>query len=926
MVRPDEGRRWPPDRPQLDRPLIQQAAGLMLVLRLVADGLAAFLLLRCYPAAGVASVAFLIQGMFGAHVIFTGLAYGHYRRGVFSQAFVAGDMLLTILVMLVAAHLAEGIYSPILYLLLVEIACFVVIFGPDIGRQAALAAAGGVILEALAAAGGVLKPPGMTQPEPLPRLLEFGTMLAATALLLIGVTRTLRWARAKEEKLRAETKRAQNVAAFQSALADLALAARSEGGLESLLGLVCERARTLLGCEAVMICLLENEALVARAIAPAVDGDAWMSRGLTAHASPGGRAVRERRPVITEKDRPGNVPGVLVDLGVRRVLALPLVGQSGRVLGALSCGDDGRPRDLRIWQLHGELVAAQATAAVERAGLVERLQEEAHHVGAVLQVSQEIGVGHSYNELAASVCRLTRELLAADHASLLCADDEVEEKTCPGTEVEERAKLRQAIASNGAGAPGSRAEARREGRLIVAPLSHAGRVYGCLAALRTVTPGRFDARQVALLEGIARQTGMALDNLRLLEEEREAASLATTLLEVAREFNLALDRASLLSRLGSRAVDLTGAAASVISIWQPRERVYRIESVHGSSDSRSLLNVDFASPVYRGGTDRLRLEPAWLARFGTALGVSGEAVTELSVALERGGETAGVLTLIWGAGQEPGPRQIALARGLTNQAAIALQNVRLLEEIREASRVKSEFVATMSHELRTPLNVILGYLTLFLEGSFGGLDDEQRGILRRMERSARELFDLVTATLDLNRLEAGRSRVTVESVDVSDLFTQLELETVPGLEREKVEVRWQLASNLPALETDRAKLRIVLRNLVGNAIKFTERGSVTITAEPGEGAVVFTVADTGPGIRREDLPVIFEMFRQVESVNTRKHGGVGLGLYIVKRLLAELRGEIDVESDVGSGSRFRVRIPVRLPVVPAVAAAAPLSA
>jgi signal transduction histidine kinase len=700
----------------------------MLALRCVADALAALLLLRCYPTGRVASAALVVKLLFAAHVLFAAWAYGRYRRGAFTERFIAGDVLASTGVMLLAAHYAEGVYSPILYLLLVEIAGFVIIFGPRAGRLAALVAGGGVVVQAAADALGLWPVGGVVSTPAWPRLLDFATMLGANAVLLIGVTRTMRWARAKEQHL--------------------------------------------------------------------------------------------------------------------------------------------------------------AAAAVERVGLIDRLREEAHRVGALLRVSQEIGIGGTFRDLDENVCRLARELVAADEVALRRAGDGGEAVVTPGGD--------------------------GEGRLVVAPLSHAGRVYGYLAARRTITPGRFDAPQVALLEGIARQAGMALDNLRLLEEERSAASLATTLLAAAREFGLALDLPTLLARLGAHATDLTGATAAVVALWHPREHVYRVEAVHGGQDGSGLQGVDLGAQALRGRGDRLHLDAAWRDRFRSALGLD-PAATEVSLAIERGGETAGVLTLLWPVATEPAAAEIGLARGLVNQAAIALQNVRLLDDVREASRLKSEFVATMSHELRTPLNVILGYLNLFLEDAIGPLDGEQRGILVRMQRSARELFDLVSATLDLNRLEAGKSRVTVEPVVVPDLFAQLEAETVSGLEREAVQVYWQLASDLPALETDRAKLRIVLKNLIGNAIKFTERGNVTVAAERSADAVVFTVSDTGTGIRREDLPVIFEMFRQAECANTRRHGGVGLGLYIVKRLLAELRAEIEVESELGAGSRFRVRVPLRLP-------------
>jgi len=768
-----------PDRQPLNRPLIQQAAGLMLALRRVADTLAVLLLLYCYPAGADPSVAFLAKVTFGMHAVLVGVAFARYRRGSGGRTLITADVLLTTAVMVFGAHLSEGIYSPILYLLLVEVACFLLTFGPAHGRVAAVAGAAGVGLLAAADAFALWPVGGRSTVVAVgPRLIDFGTKLAASALLLIGITRVIRWVRAKERELRVETTRAQAAAEFQAGLAELACAALAEEGLRATLMLVCARAREMLDCDAVIVCLAEGDALVTHAVAPAVEDPPWTAGALADGRSASARAARERRPTVDDDPAAehAEVPPSLRGQGLRRVLALPMVGRSGRVLGTLTCADRGVDRDLRTWQVRGELLAAQGAAAVERAML-------------------------------------------------------------------------------------------------------------------------------------------ARDNQRLLENERQAAVLATTLLDVAREFNLAVDMRALLARLATRAVHLTGASAAVVALWRARDQVYRIEHVHGPRDTgiELLSSVDLGPDVYRQEGQELRLDPPWLARIAEGVGLDPAVVHAVNVPMERGGERADVLTLLGAAEHVYSSGSIALARGLAYQAAITLQNVRLVEDIREASRLKSEFVATMSHELRTPLNVIMGYVTLLLDGAFGELAEEQRNVLRRMQRSAGELFDLVTATLDLNRLEAGKSRVRVEPIAVPDLFAQLEAETAPTPDRSDVHLRWELPSDLPAVETDRAKLCIVLKNLIGNAIKFTERGNVVVAAEPSDDAMIFTVADTGIGIRGEDLPVIFEMFRQVEAANTRRHGGVGLGLYIVKRLLDELRGQIDVESEVGVGSRFRVRVPLRLP-------------
>jgi signal transduction histidine kinase len=727
---------------------------------------------------------------------------------------------------------------------------------------------------------------------------------AGLFLVVVVVAIVMRGVREREEKLRAEVVRAAETAEFLRALAELTLGALNQDGLPATLHLVCERARRLLGCDVAAISLLESDTLSPRAVFPAADDIVMRSLEVGEETSPTAAAARECRVILAQGSplEPWRISDDMTARGVHRVLALPLVGRKGRLVGVLTCGDGGTSRDLDLLQVRGELLAAQTTAAIERVALVDRLREEAESVHSLLRVSRDIGHEAPVGEVVVTVCRLARELLAADDVAMLGWDEERESFASVAHAGMSAAEAERGVPVNLAAGDGWRFGDVEEGRLIAAPLTHAGRTFGMLVARRVTTAGRFGDRQVALMEGIARQCGMALDNLRLLVEERTAASLALTLLNVGQEFSLAVDPASLLSEFASRALELTGAAAVVVAVREPDDGLYHIGMVQGLPPEQ---------------TERLRaleMDDATLAlHLAHAAGAGSGGGRHLSVPMERAGERVGVVLLVWGEGEGPTHRESTLALGLANQAAIALETVRLVYDSREASRLKSDFVATMSHELRTPLNVIMGYTDLLLEDAFGGLNEEQHGVLTRTQRSARELLDLITATLDLNRLEAGKSRISVERVTVADLFAQLEAWTAALLDRGNLEVRWRIEGDVPPIETDLAKLSIVLKNLIGNAIKFTEEGSVTVVAEPVDGAVTFTVADTGVGIKREDLPVIFEMFRQVESANTRRHGGVGLGLYIVKRYLTELRGEIDVVSEAGSGSRFRIRLPLRLP-------------
>jgi signal transduction histidine kinase len=295
-----------------------------------------------------------------------------------------------------------------------------------------------------------------------------------------------------------------------------------------------------------------------------------------------------------------------------------------------------------------------------------------------------------------------------------------------------------------------------------------------------------------------------------------------------------------------------------------------------------------------------------LQMLGGQIGIT----VSMGMALRRGKEMVGFHSACYLGRREPfTPQQERIARGIAQLASMALENARLVEELGHASRLKSDFVATMSHELRTPLNVIVGYNDLLLDGAFGEVTEEQADPLRRVENSARQLLDLINTTLDVSRLEAGRLPLNMEDVEPVALLREINAETRDLQERAGLEFVWDIAPTLPLLRTDPMKLKVVLKNLIGNAVKFTEHGSVTVSAQRHDGTVEFRVSDTGIGIPPEAQTVIFEPFRQGDSSTTRRHGGVGLGLYIARRLLEMLGGKIEVHSEPGKGATFRVSLP-----------------
>jgi signal transduction histidine kinase len=231
-------------------------------------------------------------------------------------------------------------------------------------------------------------------------------------------------------------------------------------------------------------------------------------------------------------------------------------------------------------------------------------------------------------------------------------------------------------------------------------------------------------------------------------------------------------------------------------------------------------------------------------------------------------------------------------------------------ELESLDRMKSEFLANMSHELRTPLNAIMGYTSLLLDGTYGELPSEQAEPLERVLSGSKDLLTLINSVLDVSKLNAGMMPVFLEDIDVAELAGEV-VETMRALAVRKGLTLSAAGCPPMRLRGDRTKTKQILVNLIGNAIKFTDKGSVSLNSifDAERGRVVLTVTDTGPGIPEKSLASIFEEFRQLDGSAQRAHGGTGLGLAIVKKLAALLGGEVEVRSRVGEGSVFTVALP-----------------
>jgi len=399
---------------------------------------------------------------------------------------------------------------------------------------------------------------------------------------------------------------------------------------------------------------------------------------------------------------------------------------------------------------------------------------------------------------------------------------------------------------------------------------------------------------------------------------QEEGDIAAVLAHVGRELISSLDTPVLLKRLCQLVAERLDCDVSRTLLWQPNEGVFAVAAEYGANAEQSETSghVPMAEPAIAPLLARLEREDVVEVATGSAeqlvsaeLLASHQIANGLFSALRRGPIIIGLQTA--SRSRPFDGKDHRIAEGIARLGSLALSNAHVVEELERVSRLKSDFVSIMSHELRTPLNVIMGYNDLLLEEALGPLTGQQLAALKTSRKRAAELSELINSILDLGRLDRGKLELNPCETSIADVLRDIETSAQPLLaERRQLAWRTDVPAALPVLRTDPVKLAVVLRNLVSNAIKFTETGTVTVAVREAGGGIEIAVTDTGIGIPPALKPMLFEPFRQAEEALTRRYGGVGMGLHVVHRLLEVLHGRVSVESEVARGSTFRVWLPL----------------
>ncbi|HSB41516.1 MAG TPA: GAF domain-containing protein [Methylomirabilota bacterium] len=702
-----------------------------------------------------------------------------------------------------------------------------------------------------------------------------------------------------------------------------------------------------------------------------------------------GRAAMERRTVQVEDvaaDHEYTYRARDVD-GLRTVLGVPML-RSGGLLGVIAIyRHEVRPFSESQIALM-ETFADQAAIAIENARLLTELQakndsltESLAQQTATAEILRVIAASRTdvqpvleaIAENAARVCAgydalvVLREgdtlVLAAHHGPIglsawspsgsvpLTRDMVVGRAVLEGRPQQVRDMMAEAEEF-----PRSRELSRASGfrTILSVPLVREGAAIGALS-IRRREAQPFTEGQIALLQTFADQAVIAIENARLLNELQERTSELTrsvqelqALGEVSQALSSTLDLDTVLNTIVAHASQLARTDSCSAYEYDESAEQFLLRATHNLDEA--VVAVARRTPIRRGegvlGRMAATREPAQI----TDIGQEGAYRGPLREVLLRTGSRAllavpllhedrlvGGLTVNK---KTPGefPREVVdLLKTFASQSALAIQNARLFREIEDKSRQlevadrhKSEFLANMSHELRTPLNAIIGYSEMLQEDAVDLGAAQLTDDLKKINAAGKHLLELINAVLDLSKIEAGKMELYLESFDVAGLVRDIAAVIQPLATKNGNRLEIRCPDDVGAMRADLTKVRQTLFNLLSNACKFTERGTIALAvdreAHDGREWMVFSVTDTGIGMTPEQLARLFEAFSQADAATTRRYGGTGLGLALSRRLCRMMGGDVIAASEAGRGSTFTIRLPAEVaeaveePAAPAPAA------
>ncbi len=477
---------------------------------------------------------------------------------------------------------------------------------------------------------------------------------------------------------------------------------------------------------------------------------------------------------------------------------------------------------------------------------------------------------------------------------------------------------------------------------LVVPILRADELVGIITLTHS-TPGHFNEDYLQLMQAAAAQMALALHNAQLFEEQRRLVHRQSTLYEVLRAVGGHLDSRLVAETAVETIAQLTSWPTVALVLPRENEPYLMVQATAGRAPTAETWTLSPEQEIVRRALETGRTQ--YVPEGGSGLNQDfGHPGSELAVPSQRGEQVLGVLSLRSDDANAFDADDIRMAELLAETLALALDNARLYsaaqQEIAErkqteealrrakdaaeaANRAKSSFLANMSHELRTPLNVIIGYSEMLQEELEGEDLATYVSDLEKIRSAGTRLFDLIKDILDFSRIEAGRVTLDLEQFDVASLVRELEVSVRPLIEKNANTLTIQQAEDIATMRADRAKLQQVLYNLLHNAAKFSENGTVTLhvsreTISDGRSWISFQVRDTGIGMTPEQMQDLFQPFTLVDDSVTRKHTGSGLGLAISWHFCRIMGGEISVKSQVGKGSTFTVRLPEEVELPPHV--------